>query len=184
MIILKHNGTVYVAKSCWGMRDPEAVKLAVPDTENIPMWHPDRKRNRIVAVSRSGRFADAIRYERIFPSKLDPKHVILESYEKMYAIADRYGLVKNHFVPGKIVFAEDDRAFIVHGDGSYIELEDIFAASCDNEVIMALHDLKGVSDPYEFLRDAYSTLEATTSYVMFPAVVVNTKTNKIEVINR
>ncbi|MBO5945413.1 MAG: hypothetical protein J6Q69_02285 [Clostridia bacterium] len=184
MIVLKHNGTVYIAKSCWGTRDPEAERLGVCEAENIPMWHPDRKRNRLIGVTRCGRFVDAIRYEKIFPSVLDPKHVILESYEKIYSIAERYDLVKNYFVPARVVFAEDDRAFVVHGDGAYIEVEDVFAASCDNEVVMALHDLKGVSDPYEFFREAYATLEITNNYLMFPVIVLNTRTNKIEIINK
>ena len=49
---------------------------------------------------------------------------------------------------------------------------------------MALYDLKGVNDPYEFFKEAYRTIEDVRKYVMFPVTVMNTKNNKIEVINR
>ena len=184
MIVLKYNDTIYIAKSCWAMRDPEARKNAVPDEENLNMWHPKRKRNQVIAVSCCGRFADIIRYENVFPSTLDQKHLIFESYDKMYAIAARFGLNDGAFIPARTVFAEDDKAYVLYGDGGHIELESIYVGSCEDEAVMALYDLKGVSDPYEFFKEAFRTIEDIRKYVMFPVTVMNTKNNKIEVINR
>ena len=184
MIVLKHNDTIYIAKSCWGMRDPEARRKCVPDVENISMWHPKKKKNRVIANTCAGRFVDAIRYEDIFPKVLDQKHLVFESYDKMYAIAKRFGLNESIWVPGISVFAEDDRAFVLCGDGGNVEVEDIFVASADNQAVMALYDLKGVSDPYEFFKEAFKISEEIQKKVFFPITVMNTKSNKIEMINR
>ncbi len=184
MIVLKYNDVVYIAKSCWDMRDPEARRTGVPDKENICMWHPKKKKNRIIASSSVGRFVDAIRYEDIFPSVLDQKHLVFESYDKMYAIAERFGLDDGICIPGTTVFAEDDKAFILCGDSGYIELEEIFVESCLNRAVMTLYDLKGVNDPYEFFKEAFKISEELKKCVMFPIMVMNTKSNDIKVINR
>lgn len=184
MIVLKHNGTIYIARSCWSMRDPEARRTGIPDLENLNMWHPQKKKNRLMAVSCCGRFVDAIRYENIFPSTFDQKHLIFESYDKMHAIAERFGLWDGKFLPGRTVFAQDDKAFVLYGDGGHIELEDIYVANCEDETVMALYDLKGVNDPYVFFKEAFRTIEEIRKYMMFPVTVMNTKNNKIEIINR
>ena len=80
MIVLKHNGIVYIAKSCWTLRDLEAYKTCAPDTDNLCIWHPNRRKNRLIATNSGGRFVDAIRYESIFPSVLDKKNLFHKSY--------------------------------------------------------------------------------------------------------
>ena len=184
MIALQHNGTVYIAKSCWGFRDPASRSSGIPLAENIPMWHPGKRKNRLIAVSSSGRLTDILRYENIFPSSLDPKHIVLESYEKMYGLVDRFGICRDGSMRAHIIFAQDDRAYVVYGDGSHIVLENIYTDCLADEAIMALYDLQGVDDPYTFFREAYRTVEQISRYLMFPVVVMNTKNNKIEVINR
>lgn len=184
MIVLKHNGAIYIAKCRWTMRDPEAVRNCVPDVENINMWHPKKKKNRIIAVGDSGRFADTIRYENVFPSALDQKHLFFESYDKIHSIAERFGLCNEDRLPERVVFAEDDKAYVLYDDGSNMEVENIYSDDCNDEVTVALYDILGVSDPYEFFREAYRSLEIVRRYVMFPVVVMNTKNNKIEVLSR
>ena len=49
---------------------------------------------------------------------------------------------------------------------------------------MALYDLKGIDDPHKFIKEAFKTVEDIRRYVMFPVIVMNTKNNKIEIINR
>ena len=184
MIVLKHNDTVYIAKSCWAMRDPEARRCGVPDVENLTVWHPNKRKERLVAVSTPGRFADVIRYENVFPTKMDRKHLILESYEKIYALAARCGLCDELGLPETTVFAEKDRAYVLYPNGAHVEVENICAICAENEAVMALYDLKGANDPYEFFKEAFQTIEEIRKYVMFPVTVMNTKTNKIEVIRR
>ena len=184
MIVLKHNGTVYIAKSCWGMRDPEAIRVGKADPENICIWHPSNRKDRLMATTFGGRFSDIIRYENLFPSVFDRKHLIFESYDKMRELAERFGLRDGEFIPTRTVFAQKDKAYVVYPEGGHIELEDVYTSCCEDEIVMALYDSKGVSDPYEFFKEAYKTIEEVRKYVMFPVTVMNTKTNKAEIINR
>ena len=184
MIVLKHNDTVYIAKSCWGMRDPEARKEGIPDIENLCIWHPKKKKNRLVATDTCGRFTDIVRYEDVFPPVLDQKHLVLASYERMHAMADRFGLCNGAFLPARMAFAEDDVAYVMYCDGAVLEVEGIFSMSAEDEAVMALYDLKGADDPIAFFKEAYRTIETICSQMMFPVSVMNTKSNKIEVIHR
>ena len=152
MIILKHNDTIYIAASCWKFRDLESIINETPNPENICMWHPRKRKKQIIAASRAGWFTDIIRYENIFPSKLASKELILESYDKMHAIADKLDICKNNCIPIDTVFAEGDRAYIVNADSSHLEIENIYCISAEDEIVMALYNLKGVSDPYSFSR--------------------------------
>ena len=184
MIVLKHNGTVYIALSCWTMRDPEARKSGVPDLENISVWHPGRKKNRLIAMPFKYVFADLVRYENIFPTKLCHKDLVFESIDKMYAIADHYGLCDDNELPSSVVFAEDDKAYMVRSNSSCLEIEDILPYGLDDAAVMTLYDLKGVDDPYKFFKEAYTTIEGLHKSNMFPLVVMDTKNNKATVINR
>ena len=185
MIVLNYNDTIYIAKSCWGMRDPEARKSGVPDLENLCMWHPKNNKNRLIAASACGRFTDIVRYEDIFPSVLDRKSLIFESYDEMHYLADRFGLCDDDGdLPTLFVFAEGDKAYVLCGDGGHVEVENIFSVNCCNEAVMALYDLEGVKDPYEFFKKAYLTIEKIRNFAMFPVTVMNTKTNKVKVIKR
>ena len=184
MIVLRYNDTVYISKSEKGFRDPEAKRTGIPDTENICIWHPQKRKNRLMATVSGGRFSDILRYENIFPSKFDQKHLIFESYDKMVCLADRFGLRRDNVIAANTVFAEGDKAYIVYGDGGHIEIEDIYVHSFEDQVGIALYDLKKIEDPYKFIREVYKTIEEITGYVMFPAVVMNTKNNKVEVIHR
>ena len=69
-------------------------------------------------------------------------------------------------------------------DGAYLEVENIYPYAADNEIVMALYDMKGIADPYQFLKEAYTSIELVTRYTMFPVAVFNTKNNQVEVIHR
>lgn len=184
MIILKHDGAVYIAMSQSGIRDGMTMISGVPDTENLCVWHPDNKANRIVATNGGSRFTDMIRYADIFPSEMKSKNIINECYDKMYGIADNFGLCTGNVIPSPVIIAEDDRVFVIYTDGAHIEIEDVFSACGANEVTIALYDLKGASDPHEFFREAYKMIEKIDGCVEFPITVANTKSDKLELIYR
>ena len=184
MVVVKFNGSVYIALSCWSMRDPEARRTGSPDLENVGVWHPKNLRQRLIATSSAGRFTDIIRYENVFPTVFNQRHLILESFDKMFSFAKRFGLCEDNRLPVRTVFAEKDRAFVINGDGSHIEIEDVYCFTCDDEAVMALYDLKGVIDPYEFIKMAFSAIEDVRKYVMFPVTVMHTGSNDVKIINR
>ena len=184
MIVLKYNDTIYVANSCWSLRDPEAVRTETPIAENLCMWHPKKRKKQIIATSTYGWFTDMMRYVNIFPSMLRSKELVLESYKKMREIAERFNLYDKDNLPIDTVFAEGDRAYVLNSDSSHMEIEEIYCRSAEDEAVMTLYHLKGVNDPYDFFREAFQTIESIRKYVMFPVAVMNTKNNKIEIINR
>ena len=184
MIILKHNDTVYIAKCRDGFMDHEAARMGTPIEENLCIWHPNKRKNRLVATIRNHRFTDIIRYENIFPKTLNPKHVAFDTFDKLYELADKFDLCGDGFLPMRTVFAEGDKAYLLYSDGGQLEVEGIHAACRGERLVMALYDVLGVNDPYEFIKTAYRTIEQTINVTMFPVVVMNTKNNKIEVINR
>ena len=184
MIVLKHDGVVYIAKCCYGFRDVVARKNGIPDVGNLCVWHPLKRKKRLIATTTSGCFADVLRYENIFPSHLDGKHLVLHTYPEVLSISDFFEMSDERGMYCNIVFAEEDRAFVLMTDGAYLEVENIYPYAADNEIVMALYDMKGITDPYQFLKEAYTSIELVTRYTMFPVAVFNTKNNQVEVIHR
>ena len=181
MIVLKYNDTVYIAQGRWTFRDPALRNQGIADVENLAMWHPNRRKNRLIASGGYGRFPDALRYENIFPIPFEAKYLVHNTYGMICAISKRFGLEQDG-IPNRVLFAEGSRAFALFPDGSHIEVEDIFVDCFEDEAVMALYDAVGVSDPYAFFREAYHMIESIRGFMMFPVLVMNTRNNKTEVI--
>lgn len=184
MIVFKHNDTVYIVRSRWGISGLETDPAGQPMPENVAMWHPSGRRNRLIACAGVGRITDLVRYENIFPKVLNQKSLFIDSYNKIADIAARYGLYSKNTLPIGMVFAEEDEAYLLHFDGAVEELEDIYCDSICESMIISLYDKYGVNDPKTFVKRAFSLIEKVSRNVMFPAVIMNTKNNKLEVIER
>lgn len=186
MIILKHNGTVYVAKSRFALRETLGRTTATESVseEDIGIRHPDGRANRLVAVQGRGRFADYIMYEDFFPPVLDEKHLILDTYDKLCDLCTEKDFGNGDELPTSLVLAEGSRAFWLCGDGGRIEIEDIWTNMHEGEAVRALYDTAEVTDPYEFIREAYRFCEDFSGMVMFPVVVADTASNDIKVLWR
>ena len=184
MIVLKHNGVVYVARSSWGISDIESKISGKPIPENVAIWHPSGKRDRLIAMDGIGRFTDMVRYASVFPKHLDGKHLFLDTYDKLSGMAARYGLYCKNSLPNDFVFAEGDRAFVLHADGAVYEIEDMHCDSIYGSMLVGLYDKLGADDPRELIREAFRLQEVYSRSVMFPVVMMSTASGKIEVINR
>ena len=184
MVVVKHNGTIYIARSCWGFKDNAARKNRQVNCENFDVWHPEGNENRLMAVMEGNRFTDLLRYEDVFPEPFDPKPLVLESYDKIYKLAERFDLCDNYELPCRVVFAENDRALLLLSEGGCFEIEDVYSDLLDDNAVFALSDFKGMSEPYEFIKEVYTAVEDVRNYVMFPVVVMNTKSNEITIIER
>ena len=82
MIILKHNGSVYIAKSHFILRDNtmEAKTSPVINEESIATWHPGEQADRLIATRFLSRFSDFIMYEDFFPTPFDEKHCCIIAF--------------------------------------------------------------------------------------------------------
>ena len=186
MIILKHNGAVYVAKSHFILRDEimSARRSPVMTEENIAMWHPNGESGRLIATRFSNRFSDFIMYEDFFPTPLDAKQLVFGTYEELVAMVKENELGDGDGLPDDLLFVEGDRAFLLYRDGTRVEIEDISVNTPATDAILALHDLSEIADPYDFLREAYRLSETVSGQVMFPVVVMRTGDTCIKMIER
>lgn len=182
MIVCRYNGAIYIAKSSKGIRDYIGKMHGKINPENIPIWHPNNKTERLLATTSNGRFTDIIRYENIFPTELTPKNLLSETFPFLNEKSIYYEYEKRNKLPSNVIFAEKDKAYILYSDGTLHELEDIFVDSLVDVFAIGIYDLKGITDPYEFIKSCYKTMELVPDYVMFPVVVLNTKDKKIKVI--
>ena len=186
MIVLKHNGTIYVAKSRFALRETlgKATDAQSASEEDIGIWHPNGQTNRLVAVTGRGRFADYIMYEDFFPPVLDEKHLILDTYDKLCELCAEKHFGNGDELPTSLVLADGSRAFWLNSDGGRIEIEDVWTNMHEGDAVRALYDTAEVTDPYEFIRRAYRFSEDFSGMVMFPAVVADTASNDIKVLWR
>lgn len=186
MIILKHNGAVYIAKSSFALREEifMPTKSDVKDEEHIGIWHPGGQTDRLIAAVRLSRFSDAVFYEDTFPSSLDAKHLVLETYESLLALCREREFGDGSALPTRMIFAEGDRAFILNHDGAQMEIEDIYVDSIFDGEAKAFYDSCVCKDPYRFLGEVYRMVEKMFTVIMFPVVVLNTKSNEIKILER
>lgn len=186
MIILKHNGSVYIAKSHFILRDGimEARTSPVINEENIAMWHPNGEENRLTAVKFPSRFADFIMYEDFFPTPFDEKHLVFDTYDKLMTIVGENELGDGDELPDDVVFAEGERVFLLYGNGVRVEVEGFHSNLPAGDSALALYDISEIADPYDFLREAYRLSEDLSGQVMFPAVVMRTGDSDIKIIER
>lgn len=186
MIILKHNGTIYIAKSRFALRETlgKATAEKSASEEDVGIWHPDGRADRLAAVKVRGRFADYIMYEDFFPTVLDEKHLVLDTYDQLCGLCADQELGNGDELPTALVLAEGSRAFWLCEDGARIEIEDIWANMAEGDAAFGLYDIAEVTDPYEFIREAYRLSEDISGMVMFPAVVADTASNDIKILWR
>lgn len=185
MIVLKHNGTVYIAKSHFTLREclPEPWREKDISEERIGIWHPNGETHRLIAVRDPGRFSDRLCYEEAFPASLDA-HDLLRAWSRMCELCEREGIGDGSALPDAVVFAEDGCAVYVTEDGSRMEVEGAYGSRGTEQIVMALYEMWDKRDPEELMRDAFRILENRMGLVMLPAVMMDTRTDKIRMIGR
>ena len=186
MIVLKHNGTVYMAKSHFTLRGclPEPWREEDISEERIGMWHPDGDVRRLIAVRDPGRFSDRLYYEgEALPVSPDTRELLL-GWSRMCALCESAGIGDGSALPDAVAFADGDCAVYLAEDGSRMEIEGAYASRGTEQIVMALYEMWDKRDPEEFMRDAFRILEQRMALVMLPAVMMDTRTNKMRMIGR
>ena len=69
MLVLNHNGTVYMAYA----GEESDVKLK----DNCPMWHAGKHKKTLLGVFGSERLADVLRYEKIVSGPISKNNLVL-----------------------------------------------------------------------------------------------------------
>ena len=183
MIVLKKDDTVYIATSSWNFRDVTSRRGGPVIADNLCIWHPQGRKNRLIATTFSSRYADSIRYEKIFPDHPDVKTLVTKTYPHLMDICDTYGLCGDGETPMYTVFAEGGKAFAVYPNGFVYEIEDMFSKCFgEDSAVYAAYEMLGGDDPKAFFRAAYKAVSEIAGMRLFPLAMLNTKNNKIEII--
>lgn len=184
MIILKHNGIVYIAVSQAYQKDKDAIRTGKVNPENIKAYHPQKRKNQLIASDCTNCVTDAVRYTKLFPKELNLKSLVLDVFPTITQITEFFNEKGKGVSSNVFAFAKDSCAYVLYRDGTCLEVEDIYVGTDDAEINMGLYDSKKVDDPIEFFRKAFSTCEELCGEIMFPVAVLTTKDNRIKVINR
>lgn len=174
MIILKHDGYVYMAY-CSGDIEPNAK-------DNLSMWRTGKNKQTLVGVFGSTRLADAIRYEKIVTNEFNKNNIVLYTAPLIQLIAERFDLVNDQHLSADVFLAKDDKVYQINSDGSVYAIESVYSQHFDT--IMGIYDAEKVTDPEEFLKEAASRIEKTTGEVQFPLVIASTRSKDIKIITR
>lgn len=184
MIVLKHNGIVYIATSQCFQGDMDAVRTGKVNPENLKAYHPQGRKNQLMATETENCVSEAIRYEKVFPKELNVKSLVLDVFPYLAQISRFFHRSEKGHCANNVVFAKDSEAYVLYGDGTCLEVEEIYADTEGMEIPIAVYDAQKVDDPIEFFRNAFATHEEIHGGIMFPVAVLNTANTKIKVINR
>ena len=192
MIAIKENGVIYLAYSpvsmyCWGNSDEKTLL----EEENLFTFVADEERGVIVGVSRYMPRADAIRYNLKGCFNLDVYMMgaCLEVQKKIDEIFEKKGFYngekqreKNEKT--KIFIAQEDRGFIYNPvDKDWIALDDGMNACISNDLFESAYDAcYEIEDIYEKIKQIFRLFGRQVDEIVFPVVVLDTKTKKHRVI--
>lgn len=184
MIVLKHNGIVYIAVSQAYQKDMDAIRTGKVNPENIKAYHPQNRKNQLIATDCVTCVTEALRYIKIFPKTLNSKTLVLDVFPLLTQMTEFYSMEQKGYSSNLFVFAKDSEAYAVYKDGTCLEIEDVFVNTDSSEIGIGVYDAKNIENPIEFFRSAFATHEELCGEIMFPVAVLSTKDNKIKVINR
>lgn len=184
MIVLKHNGIVYIASSQMYQKDKDAIRTGKINPENIKVYHPQNRTNQLIASDSITCVTDAVRYAKVFPKELNSKSLALDVFPTVKQITEFFNKSEKGTSSNIFVFAKDSEAYVLYRDGTCLEIEDIYVGTDYAEINMGVYDSNKVDDPIEYFRKTFATYEEISGEIVFPVAVLTTKNNKIKVINK
>lgn len=183
MVVINKDGVVYIAESSYYMPVFTTERDFLNYPENINVWHPSGDADKLMLVVGTRREADILRYEDIFPKPFNAKKMIDDTYYEAALLFDEAGLTDDKKRPRcSIVFAKRDKAYVVTPSTAVERVEEIFADTMDNDVVIGEYFLNKDKPIKELLRGMYKSVEDATMKKQFPIAVMNTKTKDVEYI--
>lgn len=184
MVVLKHNGLVYIAVSQMYQKDFDAIRTGKVNPENLKAYHPKRRKNQIIASNGVTSETEALRYENIFPTdSFNMKTLVLGVFPALCHMSKYFGRGDGQRSAADMVFAQDSEAYVLYKEGVCLKIEDVFACGVNSDVAISLYDAEKIEDPNDYFKKVFIALEELYGEVMFPVAVLNTGSNKISVIN-
>lgn len=185
MVVINKDGVVYIAESSYYMPLFSTERDFLNYPENKSVWHPNGEADKLILVAGSRREADLLKYKDIFPKPFNAKKIIDDTYYKTAILLEEAGLTDDKRCPRcAIVFAKKDKAYVMMPNTAVERIEEIFADSIDNDVVIGEYFLNKDKPIKELLRGMYKSIEDATMKKQFPVAVMNTRTRDIEYIYR
>lgn len=180
MIILKENDRVYVAETIYPyFNDGRADQLLVP--ENMPIF---RAKSTKVIIAGTETSFDSLRYERLpFHKELSQETIVNTLMPKIKTILCNLGKDDEDGNIAPLVFAKDNKAFIAWPDGKVMEIETEYVIGAAHEDLCrySLACTKGMPLKRR-LQVVYQTVGKLAGVNLFPLIMMDTKSLKVQVI--
>ncbi|MBR2025052.1 MAG: hypothetical protein IKA02_04530 [Clostridia bacterium] len=184
MVVLKHNGAVYIAASQCYQDDAEAIRTGKVNPENLKAYHPQGRKNQLIAAYGTNCVTEAVRYQRVFPKTLNMQTLVFEVFPILCHISKFFDKSEDGYSANDMIFAKDKEAYVLYRDGTCLEVEGVFSDGINSDIAISLYDAETIEDPVDFFRKVFVTQEELYGKKLFPVAMLNTLNNKIKVINR
>ena len=187
MIAICEKDRVYLAISIAKYRKDDYISLAPFDIvkpDNLPIWKVEGKKNTLMAGYVECPAVDQVRYaEKLFKREINTETLRGHTIERLREIGESMvGLSKEGDILGRYIVACKDRAYKI-ARGVALEIEDVFVDCSDADYIEASLEKNASLDIEKRLLALSEDYEAYTGSRLAPFAVMDTKTEKIRIIN-
>ena len=184
MVLIIRDGTVYIAESKADFVPTATEGDFTNYADNLHIVRNENNPGYLMLCNMMARLVDVLRYEDVFPARLTPKTLSLDTFPRIVSLLDRYGLMGEDRDNIDVIFARKDKCYRVNFDGCIDEVEEFLALCSDDHSAIGSY-LKNKDMPiYELIRRIHIDQERLTGNVQFPIVVVNTKNAETKIIYR
>lgn len=188
-----HEGTVYLGSDSQITRGGTKKNHRHPN--NLKIWHPDGKENILIGSSGLIKGMNIIKtisglvdYQTLFEGTLNYQYVIKNISKKIMDTMEEAKLIDSKeykpVMSNDFLFASNDELYEIGTDGAVIQVDDFTAIGSGSvEAIGSLFSTVKET-PRERIIKAIESAISNDIYVGYPIVIMNTKNQNIEVIDK
>ena len=184
LIALKADSKVYLA---YNLKDLSVNDFDSRDfllEDNIPLWKV--KNGCIMGFDGDYDEADILRYdERIFTGEINLYNLFERILPKMTEKLSAFKKLNSKgSMQGDYVIAQGRRGYYIYGAGEAEELEDYFCLGNGYQKAQAALDMTEGQSVTDRIKFAYETDEAAENIPAYPIAIIDTKSCKINIIDK
>jgi ATP-dependent protease HslVU (ClpYQ) peptidase subunit len=164
---------------------------------NKKIWKPEKEEGIVMGVVGSVRDLDILSTEEDWieeivkiKNEFNYKYMVRKIVPKIFKTLSNFGRMKNdkgiESIESSIIFTHKDKLFSINGDGSVIESDDILADGSGYRLCLgAWNSLKNKDIPIkDKLVQVIKAACESDLYVNYPIVLMNTKTEEVEIVEK